>query len=90
MKNKITIEQRLNFISGQITVLKYAFASLVVTHPLKDGIVSVIKKMPEHDLKDASEHFLLGIKNIVDEIDNLSRVAILAEASRKSPDETKH
>jgi len=84
--NKITGEQYLSFIAGQITVLKYACATLIGMRIGSDrtAIIQLLKGIPDYPIEDISpEHYKLGIKNIVEELDALSDIATLAEQFRK-------
>lgn len=94
MNNKMTTEQYLNFMAGQITVLKYACATLIGMRSATDRecIIGLIKGIPNYPTEDSPiESYKLGMKNIVSELDALSNLSVLAEAFRKQGDgETKH
>ena len=84
MNNKMTLEQYLDFMAGQITVLKYACATLIGMRSDRSDIIKLIKGIPTYPIADiSSEHYRRGITSIVEELDALSDVATLAEQFRK-------
>jgi len=84
MNSKMTKEQYLDFMAGQITVLKYACATLIGMRSDRSDIIKLIKGIPTYPIEDiSSEHYRRGIKNIVEELDALSDVATLAEQFKK-------
>jgi len=91
MDNKMSGEQYLYFMAGQITVLKYACATLIGMRSDRAEIIKLIKSIPTYQIEDTfSEYYKRGIKNIAEELDELSDVATLAEQFRKQGLDTKH
>jgi hypothetical protein len=84
MNNKMTGQQYLDFMAGQINVLKYACATLIGMRSDRSNIIKLIKGIPAYPIEEtSSEHYRRGIKDIVEELDALSDVATLAEQFRK-------
>jgi uncharacterized protein YbgA (DUF1722 family) len=78
MNDRMTMEQRLDFTEGQVTVLKHALALLVMVHPHKNQMGQIIKNMASYPIEDvSSEYFRAGIRDVVENLDDLSKTTVL-------------
>lgn len=78
-----TEQERLDFISGQIVVLRSVCAMLLGTRTDRNDLIKVIKGMQHYPIeKVSSDQYRAGIKDIVEELDALSDLATLAALFR--------
>jgi hypothetical protein len=87
----LTSEEEISFLKGQIEMLKNVFTVLVATHPLRIGIMgSIIGMSPltkEEPANAVDRAYMLGMKNVLDDLTDISRVAALArQGGRTLPD----
>lgn len=87
----MTIEERIEFIEGQNTVLKHALALLIIMHPHKKEISDVVKKIFSYpEVISSSESYKNGINSILQEVDDLSNTALLAGVARDQGSSKNH
>ena len=90
MDNKMTKDQYLDFIIGQITVLKDVCGAMVALHPHRKTIFELAKNVLDHaNEKNASEYCKDGIKDIVRVLTEMLNSAVLAEQLQKQGLDTK-
>jgi hypothetical protein len=73
----------LEFMRGEITVLKHVVAALVAMHPESDDLVDITKGMIVHpEENEVSEAYRRGVEGVVKVIDEM--VTVAAEAEREA------
>jgi predicted secreted protein len=90
MDNKMT--QDLDFITGQISVLRDVCGAMVALHPHRKVIVQVAQNVLDDAAKNkASEYYKDGIKDILEVFAVMLNSALLAEQIQKEGlDRDKH
>jgi len=83
MKTKIMLQEHIEFLSGQLLVLKYACAALIGMRSDRADIIKLIKNIPTYPIEGTSSNASKkGIKNMVEELEACSDIKTLADQFR--------
>lgn len=90
MDNKMTEKQYLDFIFGQIYVLKHLCSAMVALHPHRKTIFQLGKNVLDEAIdKNASEYRKDGIKDILEVVAQMVDSALISELVPKPGPDTR-
>ena len=79
---KMSVEDYLRFVTGQILVLKKICGTLIATHPMNKELLALIKGIEKYPIEGPSSGpYIDGIKDITGSLEDLRDLAVLAEQS---------